>query len=213
MAEAAEWYSHLHVPEFLPAVTCFATLGEVRSELTVVWFQDEYAPPILESPRRTDAAAVLVEVARLASMDIVPLPGGFFSMMDETSVDLPNDVKAKLLELAKRLPEASRGRFASSVRDRLAAVALEHPRTIVYAIAGFVIGTILDHVLTVHVPLVDVALEMTGGKLAWLFTALGILLGKFEDMEEKRRRTEMADIVARVVGEELRLAFATKGAQ
>jgi uncharacterized protein (TIGR02996 family) len=35
-------------PEWLPAVTCVATLTEVWSELTVVWFQDEYAPPIRE---------------------------------------------------------------------------------------------------------------------------------------------------------------------
>jgi uncharacterized protein (TIGR02996 family) len=36
------------VSEWLPAVTCVATLEEVWSELTVVWFQDEYAPSIRE---------------------------------------------------------------------------------------------------------------------------------------------------------------------
>jgi hypothetical protein len=36
------------VREWLPAVTCVATLEEVWSELTVVWFQDEFAPPIRE---------------------------------------------------------------------------------------------------------------------------------------------------------------------
>lgn len=36
------------VTEWLPALTCVATLTQSWSELTVVWFQDEYAPPIQE---------------------------------------------------------------------------------------------------------------------------------------------------------------------
>jgi hypothetical protein len=36
------------VSEWLPAVTCVATLTAGLSELTVVWFQEEYAPPIRE---------------------------------------------------------------------------------------------------------------------------------------------------------------------
>lgn len=132
--------------------------------------------------------------------------------MDNQQIDLPNHVKAKLLDLAKRLPEGSRGDFLLSVKERLATVALEHTHTIVYSIAGFVIGAILDHVLTLHVPLVGVAMEITGGKLAWLGAALGAVVGKIEDIGEKRRRTQIADMVTGILGEELRRALAIKGA-
>jgi hypothetical protein len=133
--------------------------------------------------------------------------------METAAPDLPNDVKAKLLELAKRVPEASRGDFLSSVRGRLADVALDHTHTVVYAVAGFVIGAILDHVLTMHVPFSDVILDITGGKLAWLFAALGGLFGGIKDSEERRRQEQVAKIVATVVGEELRRVLAKGGAK
>jgi uncharacterized protein (TIGR02996 family) len=46
MAEIDAWYRR--PSEWLPTVVCVATFTALLSELTVVWFQDEYAPPIEE---------------------------------------------------------------------------------------------------------------------------------------------------------------------
>lgn len=55
--DMAEIRSSHHLPEWLPMVTCVGSFKDVQpvrdhekhlSVLTVVWYQDEYAPPILE---------------------------------------------------------------------------------------------------------------------------------------------------------------------
>jgi hypothetical protein len=116
------------------------------------------------------------------------------------SPDLPNDVKERLLELARRLPEPSRGGFLTRVTDRLRQLSLDYSETIIFTAVGWLLGEILDHVITLHVPFADVAVCLSGGRLSSVGMVAGFLLGLTRDIQKERARAE----VARVIGEELR---------
>lgn len=124
--------------------------------------------------------------------------------MSEPVFDLPVSTKEKLLELSRHLPEGSQGKFLARARDRLSELALEHTNTIVFAALGWLLGEILDHVLTVHVPFSDLAMCLTGGRISTIGLAAGALYGLSRDIQVQRVRAE----VARVVGEELRRVLA-----
>ena len=126
--------------------------------------------------------------------------------MTEMRPDLPVSVKERLLELTRHLPDASRGQFLASAARRLSGLALEYTDALVFAAVGWLLGEILDHVLTVTVPFSDVILCLTGGKLSKVGFVLGTLYGLSRDIQKQQIRRD----VARIIGEEIRRALATE---
>lgn len=57
---------------------------------------------------------------------------------------IPITLQHQLLALARHLAPASRGGFVRKVVQRLDDLALNHPRTVVYAAAGCAVGQIID---------------------------------------------------------------------
>jgi hypothetical protein len=129
------------------------------------------------------------------------------TVMKPSNLDLPVSVKERLLELAKQLPDTMRGSFLSRTADRLADLAAHHSNAIVFAAVGWLLGEIIDHVLTVHVPFSDLALCLTGGKISGIGLVAGALYGLSRDIQEQNIRAE----VALIIGEELRRVLGAEG--
>lgn len=127
--------------------------------------------------------------------------------MKPSKHDLPVSVKERLLEFSRQLPDTTRGSFLSRTADRLAELAEHHSNALVFAAVGWLLGEILDHVLTVHVPFSELAICLTGGKISGIGLVAGALYGLSRDIQEQSTRAE----VARVVGEELRRVLAAEG--
>ena len=115
---------------------------------------------------------------------------------------IPLDIKAKLLILAKKLPEAARSQFVKRTARRISEVAAEHPRTITYTVAGWVLGQLIDNILTVDMLFSDLVVCLTADKASDLGGVAGALYGFFEDKQAQSQRRE----IARIIGEELRAA-------
>lgn len=96
-------------------------------------------------------------------------------------VDLPNDVKSKLLALAQRLPEDGRKEFVQRVATRVSGVVADHPNTLVFAVLGSVLGLAVDRLLTFHLPLVGLTLEVTGGRGLLVGLCAGSVYGLSQD--------------------------------
>ena len=115
---------------------------------------------------------------------------------------IPLDIKAKLLILAKKLPEAARSQFVKRTAIRISEVAAEHPRTITYTVAGWVLGQLIDNILTIDMPFSDLVVCLTADKASDLGGVAGALYGFFEDKQAQSQRRQ----IARIIGEELRAA-------
>jgi membrane associated rhomboid family serine protease len=122
--------------------------------------------------------------------------------IDKSVQDIPIRVAEQLLEIARRLPEATRSEFARNTTRRLSELALEHPRTIVFGAAGWIFGQIIDNVFTTQIPFTDIVIALTADKASDLGATGGALYGFFLDREKAAERTR----VAKIVGEELRKA-------
>src|SRR5271154_1298676 len=127
--------------------------------------------------------------------------------MDQPHADLPATVKERLLQLAHNLPESSQGSFLAGAADRLTKVTLDHPNTLVFAAIGWLLGEIVDNLLTVHVPFADLALCLTGGRFSALGMAGGALFGLHRDVQKNALRVQ----VAQIIGEELQRALPLRG--
>lgn len=57
---------------------------------------------------------------------------------------IPISLQHQLMALARHLSPASRGGFLRKVVERLDGLALDHPRTVVYAAAGCAAGHLID---------------------------------------------------------------------
>ena len=115
---------------------------------------------------------------------------------------IPLDIKAKLLILAKKLPEDARSQFVKRTAIRISEVAAEHPRTITYTVAGWVLGQLIDNILTIDMPFSDLVVCLTADKASDLGGVAGALYGFFEDKQAQSQRRQ----IARIIGEELRAA-------
>ncbi len=120
----------------------------------------------------------------------------------EDTVDLPLKVKEHLLYLAAKLPVAARSQFIKNTTERLKELALQHPNTLVYAAAGWLLGELLDNIFTINVPFSDAILALTADKASDVGLLSGALFGLYTDVHKQNERQK----VARIVGEELRRA-------
>jgi hypothetical protein len=130
-----------------------------------------------------------------------------WSMTDRPSAhldDLPLDVLKKLMKLADQLPEESRGQFLEGVTTRIAGVLRDHPRTLVYSALGFVVGHVLDQVLTLHVPFAEAAVHLTGDRLGPVGGVTGAVLGFWKDIKGQAARER----IAAALSDELHLVLA-----
>jgi hypothetical protein len=121
------------------------------------------------------------------------------------TTDLPNGVKAKLLELAQKLPESARKGFLVKAATRLGDLALDHPNTIVFAAAGWVLGEMVDNLLSIPVPFTELVVELTADHASELGLLGGSLYGFVRDRKKDALRSEVTEIIA----QELRRAMAT----
>ncbi len=115
---------------------------------------------------------------------------------------IPLDIKEKLLILSKKLPEAARSQFVKRTAVRISEVAAAHPRTITYTVAGWVLGQLIDNILTIDMPFSDLVVCLTADKASDLGGVAGAIYGFFEDKQAQSQRRE----IARIIGEELRAA-------
>jgi len=127
--------------------------------------------------------------------------------MAQPHADLPATVKERLLQLSRNLPESSQGNFLASAADRLGTVALDHPNTLVFAAVGWLLGELVDHLLTVHVPFTHLAYCLTGGTFSTAGVVGGALYGLRQDVQKNALRVQ----VAQIIGEELQRALPLRG--
>lgn len=69
--------------------------------------------------------------------------------MNTKTQDIPTDVKENLLELASRLPSAAQSQFIRNTTEKLRDLSLQYQNTLVYTAVGWVVGEIIDNVLTI----------------------------------------------------------------
>lgn len=76
-------------------------------------------------------------------------------MSTTQEMDLPTSVKEKLLMIAKKLPEAKRTQFIVNTSRDIASFAGEfakaHKYTLIYGGIGFLLGNVLDQLLTIPI--------------------------------------------------------------
>ena len=125
------------------------------------------------------------------------------------TVDLPLDAQERLLDLAERLPIHSRSTFLRGVSSAIGELVTDHPRTIVYTALGWVLGEIIDHLLTFQLPLSDVIVCLTADRASDVLAVGGGVLGFLRD----RKAIAERDAVAKVVANELRKAMGEKNAK
>lgn len=122
--------------------------------------------------------------------------------MESPLFGLPLAAKEKLLRLARRLPENSQSEFLSRLGNRIAELAYEYPNTLVFASLGWLLGEIIDQLLTISIPYSELTLCLTGGRVGLAGFVGGVIYGLFRDHEERRLRQRVQHIVV----EELRRA-------
>lgn len=120
--------------------------------------------------------------------------------------EIPFEIKEKLVLLARKLPEAARSEFVRGASRKIHDVASDHPRTFIYAAAGWMLGELIDHVLSIHIPLSDVVICLTADKASEVGVVAGALFGFYEDTQRQAERRQ----VAKIIGEELRAANAAR---
>jgi hypothetical protein len=120
-----------------------------------------------------------------------------------TAIDLPLDAQERLLDFAEQLPESKRAQFVKNVAHRVGDLAKDHPRTIIFAALGWVLGEIIDNLLTIKIPFSEIVVCLTADRASEIMGAGAGIAGFIRDRKAKAER----EAVARVVGEELRQAL------
>lgn len=110
--------------------------------------------------------------------------GSFRQGMEEKNTDMPITLKARLNDLARRLPEGKRGQFVRNVVAKVGDIAKEHPRTVVYGVFGWVLGSLLDNVLTFGIPFSETAWQLTGDRASHVGILVGTTLGFLDDRKD-----------------------------
>jgi len=122
--------------------------------------------------------------------------------MPISAADLPLEIKTRLLGIARRLPESSRGEFLRNASRRIAELAMEHPRTIFFAVAGCILGHVLGNLLTFGVPMTETVVSLTADSASEVGGIVGALYGFVQD---KKQRDSVQRIVW-IIQEELQTA-------
>ena len=116
---------------------------------------------------------------------------------------LPFSVQQKLVELAHRLPKAARQPFVVNTAKRLSHLPLDCQETLILGTVGYLIGHLLDQLLTVHLPFSNGLTHLSGGMAGNAGGLIGAFMGARKDMQ----RHSLEQRIAKVVAEELRKAL------
>lgn len=127
--------------------------------------------------------------------------------MSTKTADIPVAVKEDLLELANRLPESVQSQFIRNASEKLRQLAVQYQNTLVYTAVGWVVGEIIDNVLTI--PFTEWSL--TGDRTSDLGMLIGGLAGFFSDQKRARKMQAEQKRVAEIISEELKNAMAASG--
>jgi hypothetical protein len=117
--------------------------------------------------------------------------------------DLPLQSKQTLVRLAARLPPAARSKFLRNTLQRLEQLAVAHPKTLTYAALGWVLGEVIDHILTIHIPFTEGLRCLTGDQASQVGLVIGALNGFLED----RATNQQHAVLTRIVAEEVQSAL------
>jgi len=110
---------------------------------------------------------------------------------------IPVDVQEKLLMVADHLPEDKRARFIQTVSHEVFQAVKDHPRTLIYGALGWVLGEILDHLLTFKIPFKDTIVVLTADRASDIGLAAGLIKGFVDDRKAIAERDQMSRVVAR----------------
>lgn len=127
--------------------------------------------------------------------------------MNTKTQDIPTDVKENLLELASRLPSAAQSQFIRNTTEKLRDLSLQYQNTLVYTAVGWVVGEIIDNVLTI--PFTEWSL--TGDRSSDLGAMIGGLAGFFSDQKRAKKLAEEQKRVAKIISDELQNAISSIG--
>jgi hypothetical protein len=127
--------------------------------------------------------------------------------MSTKTQDIPTDVKENLLELADRLPSAAQSQFIRNTTEKLRDLSLQYQNTLVYTAVGWVVGEIIDNVLTI--PFTEWSL--TGDRSSDLGALIGGLAGFFSDQKRAKKLAEEQKRVAKIISDELKNAISSVG--
>ena len=127
--------------------------------------------------------------------------------MSTKTQDIPTDVKENLLELASRLPSAAQSQFIRNTTEKLRDLSLQYQNTLVYTAVGWVVGEIIDNVLTI--PFTEWSL--TGDRSSDLGALIGGLAGFFSDQKRAKKLAEEQKRVAKIISDELQNAISSVG--
>jgi hypothetical protein len=125
--------------------------------------------------------------------------------MSTQTQDIPTDVKENLLELASRLPSAAQSQFIRNTTEKLRDLSLQYQNTLVYTAVGWVVGEIIDNVLTI--PFTEWSL--TGDRSSDLGALIGGLAGFFSDQKRAKKLAEEQKRVAKIISDELKNAISS----
>jgi len=120
--------------------------------------------------------------------------------MSET---IPFEVQEKLLLFADELPADKRSKFIQTVTREVFTVVEDHPRTIIYAALGWVLGEIIDQLLTFKLPFKDIFICLTADCASDLGAAAGLVTGFIEDRKAIAERDQMSRVVAKGIKDAL----------
>ena len=130
--------------------------------------------------------------------------------MSTKTQDIPTDVKENLLELADRLPSAAQSQFIRNTTEKLRDLSLQYQNTLVYTAVGWVVGEIIDNVLTNPIPGTD-DWSITGDRSSDLGAMIGGLSGFFSDQKRAKKLAEEQKRVAKIISDELQNAISSVG--
>jgi len=120
-----------------------------------------------------------------------------------TGTDLPIEVKSRLLDLARRLPDAARSDFVRNSASQLKNLALSHENTLVYGAVGFIVGELIDNFVTIPIPLTEAVACLTGDYASHALGAYGAVIGLQQDLQ----RNDLRKQVAEIIGSQMRIAI------
>ena len=109
--------------------------------------------------------------------------------------EIPFRLKEDLVRMSKRIPTERRADFLVSSANKLGELALEHPRTLVFGIAGLVIGELIDNLLTFNIPLSKTVVSLTGDHAGLVGLIGGGAYGFIKDRESKAVKMKIAQII------------------
>jgi len=100
---------------------------------------------------------------------------------------MPTDVKEKLLKFADRLPKDQAKEFLKNVTREIGDFTVKHPRTVTYALVGFVVGAMLER------------LPLIGPIMGDHVDEIGGLLGGIKGFADDRNKVAIHEIIVREI--------------